>query len=127
RIKLAHTNPALVEKIRAVLADIGAEPTSVKPQGSEKRWSVADAYAGIEHAGLVVINARPGSNRRAADALVADVIRLRKDKEIAVDVLGAIGNRRPVTAVVADLADPNDPARKKAIARARRTIRSRSS
>ena len=125
--ELAHTNPALVEKIRAVLADIGAEPTSVKPQGSEKRWSVADAYAGIEHAGLVVINARPGSNRRAADALVADVIRLRKDKEIAVDVLGAIGNRRPVTAVVADLADPNDPARKKAIARARRTIRSRSS
>lgn len=77
--ELARRDPALVEKIRAVLADIGAEPTSVKPRGSERRWSVADAYAGIEHAGLVVINARPGSNRRAADALVADVIRLRND------------------------------------------------
>ena len=125
--ELARNNPALVEKIRAVLADVSAEPTSLSPRTSEKRWSVADAYAGIEHAGLVIVNCRPGHNRRAAEALVADVVRLRKDKELAADVLGARGSRIPVTAVVADLADPSDPGRKKAIARTRRAIRSRSS
>jgi sugar phosphate isomerase/epimerase len=55
------------------------------------------------------------------------VVRLRKDKELVADILGTRGNRIPVTAVVADLADPNDPGWKKAIARTRRAIRSRSS
>jgi hypothetical protein len=125
--ELARTNPALVDKMRAILAEVRTESASVSPRRSEKRWSVADAYAGIEHAGLVVVNSRHGGNRRAADALVADVVRLRKDKELAADILGTRGNRIPVTAVVADLADPNDPGRKKAIARTRRAIRSRSS
>jgi hypothetical protein len=75
----------------------------------------------------VVVNFRHGDNHRAADALVADVVRLRKDKELAADILGFRGNRIPVTALVADLADPNDPGRKKAIARTRRAIRARSS
>lgn len=75
----------------------------------------------------MVVNSRHGGNRRAAEALVADVVRLRKDKELAADILGIRGNRLSVTAVVADLADPNDPGRKKAIARTRRAIRSRSS
>jgi hypothetical protein len=125
--ELARNNPALVEKIRATLGEMGAEPTSVSARGSEKRWSVADGYAGIEHAGLVVVNSRHGDNRGPAEALVADVVRLRKDKELAAAILGTRGNRIPVTAVVADLADPNDPGRKKAIARTRRAIRSRSS
>ncbi|MDA8070537.1 MAG: hypothetical protein M0Z82_02815 [Actinomycetota bacterium] len=125
--EFARNNPALVDKIRAVLGEVIAEPASASPRGSEKRWSVADAYAGIEHAGLVVVNSRHGGNRRAAEALVADVVRLRKDKDLAADILGTRGNRIPVTAVVADLADPNDLGRKKAIARTRRAIRSRSS
>jgi hypothetical protein len=125
--ELARHNPALVEKMRAILGEVGAEPTSASPRGSKKHWSVADGYAGIEHAGLVVVNSRHGGNRRAAEALVADVVRLRKDKELAADILGTRGNRIPVTAVVTDLADPNDPGRKKAIARTRRAIRSRSS
>ncbi|MDA8038628.1 MAG: hypothetical protein M0Z69_05605 [Actinomycetota bacterium] len=125
--ELARNNPALVEKMRAILREVSTEPASVFPQGSEEHWSVADAYAGIEHAGLVVVNFRHGANRQAAEALVADVVRLRKDKELAADILGIRGNRIPVTAVVADLADPKDPGRKKAIARTQRTIRSRSS
>ncbi len=125
--ELARNNPALVEKMRAVLDEVSSEPASASLRGSEKHWSVADGYAGIEHAGLVVVNSRNGGNRRAAEALVADVVRLRKDKELAADILGTRGNRIPVTAVVADLADPNDPGRKKAIARTRRAIRSRSS
>ncbi|MHB8451458.1 MAG: hypothetical protein ACYDAQ_13560 [Mycobacteriales bacterium] len=122
--ELVRNNPALVEKMRAILGEVSAEPTSASPRGSEKHWSVADAYAGIEHAGLVVVNSRHGGNRQAAEALVADLVRLRKDKELAADLLGPRGNRIPVTAVVADLADPDDPGRKKAIARTRRAIRS---
>ena len=125
--ELARDSPALVEKVRGILGDVIAEPAIASPRGSEKHWSVADAYAGIEHAGLVVVNSRHSGNRRAAEALVADVVRLRKDKELAADILGTRGNRIPVTAVVADLTDPNDPGRKKAIARTRRAIRSRSS
>jgi len=125
--ELARNSPALVDKMRAILAEVSTGPATASPRASEKHWSVADAYAGLEHAGLVVINFRHGGNRRAADALVADVVRLRKDKEVAADILGTRGNRIPVTAVVADLADPNDPGRKKAIARTRRAIRSRSS
>jgi len=106
---------------------VSAEPEGAPRRDSEKHWSVADAYAGIEHAGLVVVNSRHGNNRQAAEALVADVVRLRKDKALAADILGTRGNRKPVTAVVADLADPDDPGRKKAIARIRRAIRSRSS
>ena len=62
--EFARNNPALVDKIRAVLGEVIAEPASASPRGSEKRWSVADAYAGIEHAGLVVVNCRHGGNRR---------------------------------------------------------------
>jgi hypothetical protein len=120
--ELARNNSALVDKMRAILSEMGAEPTSASPRGSKKHWRVADGYAG-----LVVVNSRHGGNRRAAEALVADVVRLRKDKELAADILGTKGNRIPVTAVVADLADPNDPGRKKAVARTRRAIRSRSS
>ncbi len=125
--ELARANPALVEKMRSILSEVIADPASASPRGSEKHWAVTEAYAGIEHAGLVVVNCRHGDNRRAAEALVADVVRLRKDKELATDILGTKGNRVPVTAVVADLADPKDPGRKKAIARTRRAIRSRSS
>jgi hypothetical protein len=121
--ELARNNPALVEKMRAILGEVSAEPTSASHWGSDEHWGVADAYAGIEHAQLVVVNSRHGGNRRAAEALVADVVRLRKDKELAADILGTRGNRIPVTALVADLADPNDPGRKKAIARTRRAIR----
>ena len=123
----ARNSPALVEKMRAILSEVSAEPTSASPLGSEKYWSVADRYARIEHAGLVVVNYRHGDNRRAADALIADVVRLRKDKELGTDILGTRHNRIPVMAVVADLTDPDDPGRKKAIARTRRTIRSGSS
>ena len=125
--ELIRNNPALVQKALAILGDINAEPASVAPRGAEEHWCVADAYAGIEHAGLVVVNCRQGSDRRAAEALIADVVRLRKDKELAADILGSRGKRRPVTAVVADLADPNDSGRKKAIARTQRAIRSNSS
>ena len=83
----------------------------------DKRWAIADSYAGIEHAQLVVVNARHDGERRTAEQLVADIA----------DILGPRGSRIPITAVAANMADPDDPARKKAVARVRRAIRSASS
>jgi len=56
-----------------------------------------------------------------------DLARLRTHKEPFRDILGVRGSRVPITAVVAGLAATHDPGRKKALARVRRTIRSRSS
>lgn len=123
----ARNNSALVGKMCAIFGEVSPEPTSASARDSKEHWSVADGYAGIERAGLVVVNSRRGDNRGPAEALVADVVRLRKDEELAADILGTRGNRIPVTAVVADLADPNDPGRKKAIARTRRALRPSSS
>lgn len=126
--ELVRNDPTLSEKMRGVLGEVASELANRPAPGrTEKRWAVADAYAGIEDAGLVIVDTCPGGNPRAAEALVADVVRMRKDKELAADILGPRGNRVPVTALVADLADPDDLGRRKAIARVRRAIRSRSS
>jgi hypothetical protein len=59
-----------------------------------------------------------------AEQLVVDLARLRKDDALFSDILGTRGHRTPITAVVANMADPRDAGRKKAVARVRRTIRS---
>ena len=63
--ELVRTTP--VEKMRRDFGETGAEPTSVSDRGSKKGCSVADGYAGIEHAGLVVVNSRHGDNRGPAE------------------------------------------------------------
>ena len=54
---------------------------------------------------------------------MTDIVRLRKDEELFNDILRFRGSKLPITAVVANLADPRDPERKKALARAWRTLR----
>jgi hypothetical protein len=88
------------------------------------RWVVAAPYRGIESARLVVINVRHESDRDDAEALLADVVRLRNDDAVFADVLAPLGRRVPITAVVANLTQPADPGTKKALARIRRVIRS---
>jgi hypothetical protein len=123
---LARNSPELVEQMRVrLLAGTAAAKRGPAPR-PEERWAIADRYGGIEHAQLVVVNARSDSDRPASEHLVSEVARLRKDKELFADILGFRGHRTPVTAVVADLADPKDPGCKKALARARRALRSRS-
>jgi hypothetical protein len=126
-VELVRNESALFEKIRAILGEVTAESQSASRRGSNKAWSVAEGYAGIERAQLVVVNFRQGDDPGPAHAFVADVVRLHKDKKLAADILGPTGSRVPVMAVAADLTDPNDPGRKKAIARTRRAIRSRMS
>lgn len=85
--------------------------------------AIAERYAGIQHAQLVIVNLRGGHERRGGEKIVADIVRLRKDEELFNDVLRFGGSKVPITAVVANLADPTDPGRKKALARARRALR----
>jgi hypothetical protein len=104
----------------------GVAQTRRAPQPG-KRWAIADSYAGSEHAQLVVVNARHVGQRQAAEQLVGDIVRLRKDNDLLADILGPKGSRIPITTVTANIADPDDTGRKKALARVRRAIRSASS
>ena len=97
---------------------------SPKPKPTQ-HWAISDRYAGIEHAQLIVVNVRHDSDRGSGEQLVADLVRLRKDEELFNDILGLRGSRTPITAVVANLARPADPGRRKALARVRRVFRSK--
>jgi hypothetical protein len=122
--ELGRSNPELMDKIAARLRDELAQATkrAPAPKKTEKRWGIADRYAGIEQAQLVVVNIRHDSDREAAEKLAADVVRLRKDEELLADILGPRGNRIPITAVATNLTDPDDRGWKKAFARTRRAI-----
>ena len=88
-------------------------------------WATSDRYSGIEHAQLVVVNVRHDSERDAAEQLAADLVRLRKEEKLFNDVLSFRGSRTPITIVVANLAQPSDPGRRKALTRVRRAFRSK--
>ena len=89
-------------------------------------WAIPDEHRGIARSHLVIVNVRGGAERDRAEALVADVARLRRDPEVFADLrLSLVGGRTSITAVVADLADPQDAGTRKALARVRRVLRSR--
>lgn len=122
---VAGANPVHLEETRAtLLAGLAQIRKAPGPEPTE-HWAVAPRYAGIERAQLLVVNVRADRERVRAERLVADLLRLRKDDELFADILGFRGNRVPITAVVANLADPKDPGRRKALARARRAMKRR--
>ena len=125
-LALARQHPTLLEEARANLqAGIDKAHTAVPPKPTE-HWAIADSHTGIQHAGLVIVNLTDHAQRDRAEALLAELHRLRTDRQVFDDVLGWRGRRIPITAVAADLSDPNDPGTRKAVARALRTIRSAS-
>ena len=89
-------------------------------------WATSERYRGIEHAKVAVVNISDESEREPAERLVSELMRLRQDEALLKDILSRRRDRRPVTAVVANLADPKDPGRKKAVDRIRRSMRPRS-
>lgn len=95
-------------------------PATRKPT---THWTLAEAYEGIQHAQLVIVNVRGDDDRPAGEALIAEIARLRSDPAIFADVVGPHGDKRPITAVLADLSDPADAGLKKAIARVKRAAR----
>ncbi len=88
-----------------------------------EHWALVPTYEGIQHAGLVVLNARSVAERENAALLTKDIVSLRKNPDVFRDILGIRGNKLPVTVVVADLMDPKDPGLNKAIARIKRTTK----
>ncbi len=121
---LAHQHPRLLEEAHATLqASLDKAHTAAPPKPTE-HWAIAATHAGIEHAGLVIVNLRDRAQHDCGQALLAELNRLRTDRQVFDDVLGWRGRRTPITAVAADLSDPKDPGTRKAVARALRTIRS---
>jgi hypothetical protein len=116
--------PRLAEDVRSRLLAGIAEVRRAPPPRSVEHWALSERFQGIETAGLVVVNVRDSAERPGAEQLLLDIGRLRKDDVLFSDILRWRGHRTPITAVAADLADPRDPGRKKAVARVRRTIRS---
>jgi hypothetical protein len=125
--EVGRNTPKLLDKMAASLREGLAEEKRAPAPKAQKSWAIADRYAGIEHAQLVIVNTRHDSDRDAAEQLVADVVRLRKDQELFADILGPRVKRIPITAVVANLTNPDDRGWKKAFARTRRAIASISS
>jgi hypothetical protein len=119
---LARANPTLFEEARTSLLAGIARAKKAPPPPPTEHWALAEGYEGIERAQLVVVNIRAEAERPCAEELVADVGRLRKEPALFQDILGIHGTRIPVTAVVANLADPEDRGRKKALARVRRAL-----
>jgi hypothetical protein len=125
-LAMARQHPRLIEEAHANLqAGIDKARTATPPQPTE-HWAIAASHAGIEHAGLVIVNLRDRAQHDRAQALLAELHQLRGDRQVFDDVLSWRGRRTAITAVSADLADPNDPGTRKAVARALRTIRSAS-
>jgi hypothetical protein len=119
---LFKEKPQLFEGSRKTILNTLARAAKARPSRPIERWSVADRYAGIEQAGLVVVNVRDTGERAQAERLLSEVTRMRKDPELFKDLIGWRGSRTPITSVVADLLDRHDTGRKKAIARVRRAI-----
>jgi hypothetical protein len=122
-VALAREQPELLEQARlSLLAGIGKVRAAPPPTPTE-HWAVAAGYSGIERAQLVVLNTSEDAERERAQGLLDDIRRLRADRAVFDDVLGWRGSRVPITAVVADLADPRDAGTRKAVARVKRSLR----
>ncbi|MHB1500077.1 MAG: hypothetical protein ACYCYK_02720 [Candidatus Dormibacteria bacterium] len=120
-------SPAQMEKMRANML-VNLEQVQAKATSAPRtKWAVREGFRGIEHAGLVIVNVHPAEERRRAEAMVTELVRLRQDPDLFDDILGQRGRRTPITVVAADLLNPSDPGRKKALARIGRTLRSRMS
>lgn len=124
--EFARANPALTEKPRALLLEGIAQVRRAPPLEPTEHWAVAAGCEGIERAQLVVVNVRSAAERERGEQLASDVRRLRSDATVFNDVMGLRGSKIPITIVVANLADPKDAGRKKALARVRRALQTRS-
>ena len=124
-VAMALEQPRVLDQLRHSLETRLGEVRRAPPPAPTEHWALGEGYAGIERAQLVVVNVRSDTDHRAAESVVAELERLRKDAEVYRDVVGLRGNKLPITAVVADLANPKDPGLKKAVARVKRATKRR--
>jgi hypothetical protein len=88
-----------------MLARLEAARQAPPPEPIEV-WAISERSRGIEHAKVAVVNISDESEREPAERLVSELMRLRQDEALLRDILSRRRDRRPVTAVVANLADP---------------------
>jgi molybdopterin-guanine dinucleotide biosynthesis protein len=120
-----------LEKLRAITSPTGDHAGFVRAMveaGLDRSlrdnasWSLAEGFAGIEHAQVVVINVGSPAERARGEAMLPDLARLREDREVFDDVIGWRGNRLSITVGVADLADPKDKETKRLLNRIKRAF-----
>jgi hypothetical protein len=113
--------PAEIDReVRGVVESALRKRRPAPDEQLTEQWALADGYEGLEDAHLVVINHHSADERPAAEALVAEIPRLRKDRDVFREVIGFGGDKRAITAVVANLGAERDPRLRKAIARVKR-------
>ena len=110
---------------RRSMADLVARAKSQGAPPPIERWALADGFAGIELAQVVVINARSAGERERGEAMLPELVRLRKDRAVFDDVIGLRGNRLAVTVGVADVGDPGDKGLKRLLTRVKRAFAER--
>ena len=89
-------------------------------------WTLREPYAGLARAQVVVVNIYGEEERGAAEHTARELRRMREDDEIRKDILEWSASRRPIPVFVANLADRRDKNLKKALARIKQTLTTRS-
>lgn len=111
--EFARSNPRVADDVRSRMLEGIAQVRAAPPSRPVDYWAFAERFQGIERAGLVVVNLRDPDERPAAEQLLVDLARLRKDDGLFNDIVGWRGYRLPIPPMVANLADPRDVGRKK--------------
>jgi len=96
--------------------------TGERSRPTERRWALAPGFEAMAAAQVVALNARSAEEAKAAELMLPDITRTRKDKAVFKDVVGTLANRLPVTTVVANLSDPRDPGTRKLLKRIARVF-----
>ncbi len=124
-VALALEQPPVLDRLRRSLRTKLGELRRAPPPAPTEHWALEEGYAGIESAQLVIVNVRSDTEHLAAASVIVEFARLRKDAEVYRDVIGLRGNKVPVTAVIANLANSKDPGVRKAVARVKRATERR--
>lgn len=119
---LARQYPKVLGRSHTHILSMLAQLHKAPPGEPIEHWGLAEGYEGIELAGLVIVSIHDDAQREEADRLVAEVHRMRTDPELFRDVVGRLGSRHRITAVVANLGVPGDAGLKKAVARIKRIV-----
>jgi hypothetical protein len=119
---LARQYPAVLERSYANMMSMLAQLRRAPPGEPIEYWGLAAGYEGIELAGLVIVNIHDEAQREVAGRLVAEVHRMRTDPELFRDIVGRLGSKHRITAVVANLGVPGDAGLRKAVGRIKRMV-----
>jgi len=100
---LAHQHPRLLEEAHATLqASLDKAHTAAPPKPTE-HWAIAATHAGIEHAGLVIVNLRDRAQHDCGQALLAEhgdvVVRAVHPRAHEIGHAGAHSGELPVRAL----------------------------